>query len=388
MFPRTIEKEIVELVSDTPAIALLGPRQVGKTTLVKQLATRFPYPSIYLDLESDTDLNRLRDAELYLGEREESTIIIDEIQRMPSLFPLLRSLIDKKRIPGRFVLLGSASPDLLKNSSETLAGRISYLELHPLVFEEVKEQVSYREHWLRGGFPDVLQAVSDNSAFRKMGDFISTYLERDLPLLGIPANPRDMRLLMNMLVSVHGSLLNVSQLGNSLKLSVPTVQNYLGYLENAFLIRRLQPWFVNISKRLVKTPKLYIRDSGMLHSLAGITDSEELAGNILLGNSWEGYVIQQVIAGLPYNIQPYFYRTQDGAELDLVLVKGNNVKVAIEIKYTNSPVLSRGNTLAQNDLGSPPLLVVTPSAEDYNMRENVMVCSIGTLTEHLKGLLK
>ncbi|SDE62869.1 hypothetical protein SAMN04487996_10662 [Dyadobacter soli] len=388
MFPRTIEKEIIELISDTPVIALLGPRQVGKTTLVKQLATQFPHPSIYLDLESDTDLNRLRDAELYLGEREESTIIIDEIQRMPSLFPLLRSLIDKKRMPGRFVLLGSASPDLLKNSSETLAGRISYLELHPLTLEEVKEQISYREHWLRGGFPDVLQAASDNAAFRKMGDFISTYLERDLPLMGIPASPRDMRLLMNMLVSVHGSLLNVSQLANSLKMSVPTVQNYLGYLENAFLIRRLQPWFVNISKRLVKTPKLYIRDSGMLHSLAGITDSEELAGNILLGNSWEGYVIQQVIAGLPYNIQPYFYRTQDGAELDLVLVKGNNVKVAIEIKYTNSPVLSRGNTLAQEDLGSPPLLVVTPSAEDYNMRENVLVCNIGTLAGHLERLAR
>lgn len=388
MFSRTIEKEVVELVSDTPAIALLGPRQVGKTTLVKQLATQFPQPSIYLDLESDTDINRLRDAELYLGEREEFTIIIDEIQRMPSLFPLLRSLIDKNRIPGRFVLLGSASPDLLKSSSETLAGRISYLELHPLMFEEVKERVSYREHWLRGGFPDVLQAASDNSAFRKMGDFVSTYLERDLPLLGIPANPRDMRLLMNMLVSVHGSLLNVSQLANSFKMSVPTVQNYLGYLENAFLIRRLQPWFVNISKRLVKTPKLYIRDSGMLHSLAAITDSEELTGNILLGNSWEGYVVQQVIAGLPYNIQPYFYRTQDGAELDLVLVKGNNVKVAIEIKYTNSPVLSRGNTLAQNDLGNPPLLVVTPSAEDYSMRENVVVCSIGTLAGHLERLLK
>lgn len=386
MFLRTIEKEVMELIVDTPAIALLGPRQVGKTTLVKQLATRFPNPSIYLDLESETDLNRLRDAELYLEEREDSTIIIDEIQRMPSLFPLLRSLIDKNRIAGRFVLLGSASPDLLKNSSETLAGRISYLELHPLMFGEVKEQVSYREHWLRGGFPDVLQAASNNSAFRKMGDFISTYLERDLPLLGIPANPRDMRLLMNMLVSVHGSLLNVSQLANSLKMSVPTVQNYLGYLESAFLIRRLQPWFVNISKRLVKTPKVYIRDSGMLHSLAGITDAEELAGNILLGNSWEGYVIQQVIAGLPYNIQPYFYRTQDGAELDLVLVKGNNVKVAIEIKYTNSPVLSRGNTLAQEDLGNPTLLVVTPSAEDYNMRENVVVCSISTLGGHLKIL--
>lgn len=388
MYLRTIEKEVIELVADTPAVALLGPRQVGKTTLVKQLAAQFPNPSIYLDLESDTALNRLRDAELYLGEREGSTIIIDEIQRMPSLFPLLRSLIDKKRIPGRFVLLGSASPDLLKNSSETLAGRISYLELHPLMLEEVKEQILYREHWLRGGFPDILQAASDHSAFRKMGDFISTYLERDLPLLGIPANPRDMRLLMNMLVSVHGSMLNVSQLANSLKMSVPTVQNYLGYLENAFLIRRLQPWFVNISKRLVKTPKLYIRDSGMLHSLAGIRNSEELAGNILLGNSWEGYVIQQVIAGLPYNIQPYFYRTQDGAELDLVLVKGNNAKVAIEIKYTNSPVLNRGNTLAQEDLGRPPLLVVTPSAEDYNMRENVMVCSISTLAGHLAMLLK
>lgn len=388
MFTRQIEPELVELVSDTPAIALLGPRQVGKTTLVKKLIGQFPHPAIYLDLESDSDLNRLRDAELYLQERAESTIIIDEIQRMPSLFPLLRSLIDRNRIPGRFVLLGSASPDLLKNSSETLAGRISYLELHPLLLEEVRAEISYREHWLRGGFPDVLQAASNSSAFRKMADFISTYLERDLPLLGIPANPRDMRLLVNMLVSVHGSLLNMSQLANSLKMSVPTVQNYLGYLENAFLIRRLQPWFVNISKRLVKTPKLYIRDSGMLHSLAGITDPEELAGNILLGNSWEGYVIQQAIAGLPYNVQPYFYRTQDGAELDLVLVKGSSVKVAVEIKYTNSPVLSRGNTLAQEDLGSPPLLVVTPSAEDYNMRENVTVCSIATLAEHLKRLLK
>lgn len=388
MFTRQIEPELVELVSNTPAIALLGPRRVGKTTLVKKLIAQFPHPAIYLDLESDSDLNRLRDAELYLQERAESTIIIDEIQRMPSLFPLLRSLIDRNRTAGRFVLLGSASPDLLKNSSETLAGRISYLELHPLLLEEVREEISYREHWLRGGFPDVLQAASNSSAFRKMADFISTYLERDLPLLGIPANPRDMRLLVNMLVSVHGSLLNVSQLANSLKMSVPTVQNYLGYLENAFLIRRLQPWFVNISKRLVKTPKLYIRDSGMLHSLAGITDPEELAGNILLGNSWEGYVIQQAIAGLPYNVQPYFYRTQDGAELDLVLVKGSNVKVAIEIKYTNSPVLSRGNTLAQEDLGSPPLLVVTPSAEDYSLRENAIVCSIGTLAEHLEKLLK
>ncbi|MCF0051405.1 ATP-binding protein [Dyadobacter sp. LJ53] len=387
MFDRAIESEILELILDTPVVALLGPRQAGKTTLVRKIQEKFPNPSIYLDLESNTDLIRLQDPELYLQDREDHTIIIDEIQRMPALFPLMRSLIDRKRTAGRFFLLGSASPDLLKNSSETLAGRISYLELHPLQYQEVHDDISYSSHWLRGGFPDMLLAGSDKSANRKMSDFISTYIERDLPLLGLPASPGNIRLLMNMLVSVHGNLLNVTQLANSLKMTVPTIQTYLGYLENAFLIRRLQPWFVNVSKRLVKTPKIYIRDSGMLHTLAGITTSEDLAGNIILGNSWEGYVVQQIIAWLPFDIQYYFYRTQDGAELDLVLVKGMAVKVAIEIKYSNSPALSRGYTLAQQDLGNPLLLVITPSAEDFKLKENAFVCSIATVWDHLAKAL-
>jgi predicted AAA+ superfamily ATPase len=387
MFERSIENELFEQILDNPAVALVGPRQVGKTTLVKNLQKRFERPSIYLDLESNADLVRLQDAELYLDERRDSMIILDEIQRMPSLFPLIRSLIDRQREAGRFLLLGSASPDLLKNSSETLAGRISYLELHPLQFDEVRDKIAYSVHWLRGGYPDMLQAASDKSSFRKMSDFINTYIERDLPLLGLPGNPNNVRLLLSMLVSVHGGLLNVSQLANSLKMTVPTVQTYLDYLENAFLVRRLLPWHVNVSKRLVKTPKIYIRDSGMLHSLASISNSEDLAGNIILGNSWEGYVIQQIIAILPFNVRPYFYRTQDGAELDLILVSGTSVKVAIEIKYSNSPVLSRGNTLAQEDMGSPLLLVVTPSAEDFNLRENVTVCSIATVAAHLKKLL-
>jgi hypothetical protein len=387
MYDRIIENELFEQILDNPAVALVGPRQVGKTTLVKNLQKKFEKPSIYLDLESNADLARLQDAELYLDERRESMIILDEIQRMPSLFPLMRSLIDRQREPGRFLLLGSASPDLLKNSSETLAGRISYLELHPFQLDEVHDDVSYLVHWLRGGYPAMLQAASDKSSFRKMSDFINTYIERDLPLLGLPGNPNNVRLLLSMLVSVHGGLLNVSQLANSLKMTVPTVQTYLDYLENAFLIRRLLPWHVNVSKRLVKTPKIYIRDSGMLHSLAGISSSEDLAGNIILRNSWEGYVIQQIIANLPFNVQPYFYRTQDGAELDLILIKGASVKVAIEIKYTNSPVLSRGNTLAQQDLGNPLLLVVTPSAVDFNLRENVTVCGIATVAAHLKKLL-
>ncbi|MCE7063076.1 ATP-binding protein [Dyadobacter sp. CY343] len=387
MFSRVIEEEFLEQLSDNPAVALLGPRQVGKTTLIKSFLDQFGKPSIYLDLESNADLIRLQDAELYLDERRESIIILDEIQRMPSLFPLMRSLIDRNRVPGRFILLGSASPDLLKNSSETLAGRIAFLELHPLLLEEVKNEISYAVHWLRGGYPAMLQAATDRSSARKMADFISSYIERDLPLLGIPGNPVNVRLLVNMLVSVHGGLLNVSQLANSLKMSVPTIQTYLDYLENAFLIRRLLPWHVNVSKRLVKTPKIYIRDSGMLHSLAGITGMEDLTGNIIVGSSWEGYVIQQVIAALPFNVKPYFYRTQDGAELDLVLVKGSNVKLAIEVKYTNSPTLSRGNSVAQQDLGNPLLLIVTPSAEDFRLKENIQVCSISTISNYLKEAL-
>ena len=384
MIERTLITELIEQVSDMPAVAVLGPRQVGKTTLVKILETRLSKKVIYLDLESNQDRNRLQDAELYLSERQNELIVIDEVQRMPELFPLLRSLIDRHRIAQRFILLGSASPELLQKSSESLAGRITYLELQPLHWGEVSSIVSYQQHWLRGGYPEMLLASSDKASNRRMSDFISTYIERDLPLLGLPASSVVIRNLFSMLISVHGNLLNTADLSRSLALSSPTVHSYLDFLENAFIIRRLQPYYININKRLTRSPKLFIRDSGMFHALADISDNEALVGSLLVGSSWEGYVIQQVIAQLSYNVRPYFYRTADGSELDLVLVRGANPVLGIEIKYSNSPKLSRGNYIALQDLGDIPLLVITPSATDFKMAENVEVCSLLTLNEHLR----
>jgi uncharacterized protein len=386
MIDRTLTTELLEQVSDMPSVAVLGPRQVGKTTLVKFLESSLSKKVIYLDLESNQDRNRLQDAELYLSERQNELVVIDEVQRMPELFPLLRSLIDRHRVAGRFILLGSASPELLQKSSESLAGRITYLELQPLHWGEVSSTVSYQQHWLRGGYPEMLLASSDRAATRRMNDFISTYIERDLPLLGMPASSVIIRNLFSMLISIHGNLLNILDLSRSLGLSNTTVSRYLDFLENAFIIRRLQPYYVNINKRLTKSPKLFIRDSGMFHALADISDNESLAGNLLVGSSWEGYVIQQIIAQLSYNIRPFFYRTADGSELDLILVRGASPVLGIEIKYSNSPKLSRGNYIALEDLGNIPLLIVTPSAEDYKMSENIEVCSLQTLNEHLKNM--
>lgn len=384
MIDRFLISELLEQIEDMPAVAVLGPRQVGKTTLMKFVESRISKEVIYLDLESNQDKNRLLDAELYLSEHENNLIIIDEVQRMPELFPLLRSLIDRHRVSGRFVLLGSASPELLQKSSESLAGRITYLELQPLHWGEIVSTISYQQHWLRGGYPNMLLATSDKSSNRRMNDFINTYIERDLPLLGLAASPLIIRNLFSMLISVHGNLLNISDLSRSLVLSSTTVTRYLDFLENAFIIRRLQPYYVNINKRLTKSPKLFIRDSGMFHALADIANFEFLTGNLLVGRSWEGYVIQQIIAQLPYNIQPYFYRTADGSELDLLLVRGGNPVLGIEIKYSNSPKLSRGSYIAQQDLGDIPFIVVTPSADDYKMTDNIQVCSLLTLNENLK----
>jgi hypothetical protein len=264
-----------------------------------------------------------------------------------------------------------------------LAGRITYLELQPLHWGEVSSTISYQQHWLRGGYPEMLLASSDKASNRRMNDFIGTYIERDLPLLGLPASSVVIRNLFSMLISIHGNLLNTADLSRSLSLSSPTVHSYLDFLENAFIIRRLQPYYVNINKRLTKSPKFFIRDSGMFHALADITNNEALVGSLLVGSSWEGYVIQQIIAQLSYTISPYFYRTADGSELDLVLVRGTNPVLGIEIKYSNSPKLSRGNYIASKDLGDIPLLVITPSATDYKMAENVDVCSLQTLNSYL-----
>lgn len=386
MVSRSIESELVKRFRYFPAIAIVGPRQVGKTTLVKKIQSQISKSTIYLDLELPEDLNKLRDAPLFLEQFTDKTVIIDEVQRMPSLFPVLRSLIDKNREPGRFILLGSASPDLLRTSSESLAGRISYLELNPFNYEEVLGD--YKMHWLRGGFPDAYLAPDEDLRFIWFENFIRSYVERDLPLLGLPSNPVMTRRLLTMIASMQGGLMNYSMIGKSLGLSHTTIKKYLDFIESAFLIRTVQPYFVNIGKRLTKNPKIYIQDSGMLHSLLSIHSFENLLGNIIAGNSWEGYVIQNILTYLPMDIQTSFYRTQDGAELDLVLEKGGKVALAVEIKLSNSPTLSRGTTIALSDVGNPPLLVVTPSVEDYQMRENIQVCNITSLKRNLDSFLQ
>jgi uncharacterized protein len=369
-----------------PALALLGPRQVGKTTLVKTIESRFQRQSIYLDLESLEDMNRLQNAELYFLERQNQLVIIDEIQRMPQLFSLLRSLIDKNRVAGRFILLGSASPELLIKSSESLAGRISYIELSPVFFEEIKYTIPYQTHWWRGGFPNILLANTDKTAFRRLNDFVMSYVERELPILGLGAAPFVIKNLLTILVGVHGNLLNVNDLCRSMGLTSPTINRYLDFLESAFLIRRLQPFFINISKRIVKAPKFYFRDSGLFHSLAAIGSPEALLGSQYVGSSWEGYVIQQIIANLPHHIKPFFYRTADGTELDLVLVRGAIPILGFEIKYSNTPKPTRGNLIAQQDLGDVPIVIITPSADDFKIADKIWVCSLKTLRQTVDSI--
>ncbi len=387
MILRKIENDIIDGLAFQPSIALLGPRQVGKTTLVKRLMAKLAKPTIYLDLENSQDLAKLQhDKVAFLETRQDQTVILDEIQRLPEIFPDIRSLIDRNRVPGRFIFLGSASFVLLKNTSESLTGRIAYFEMTPFLLAELAEN-EYKKHWLFGGFPNAYLAKNIVQNRKWHNDFIRSYLERDLPMLGLIASPIQLRRLLMMIASLQGRLLNQETIANSLGIRNSLVSKYLDYFEQSFLIRRLQPYFTNIGKRLVKTPKIYIRDSGIVHTLLGINDFDSLLGHINSGGSWEGYVIEQIIAKLNYNQIPYYYRTADGAELDLVIEENLQIKVAFEIKLNNSPTIEKGNTVSINDLGNPPLIIITPEASDYSPRANVFVCSIATLEANLELFL-
>ena len=386
MILREIEKILLEKLNYQPVTALLGPRQVGKTTLVKQIQAKLPQSSVYFDLENSRDFQKFQtDAVTFLESMRNQTVILDEIQHLPALFGDLRGMIDNYRMPARFLLLGSASPALMKNTSESLAGRITYLEMPPLLFRELN-QPDPTLHWLRGGFPNSFLAPTDAQQQNWFESFVTTYLQQDLPLLGLRANPVLLRRFLMMLASIQGNLLNQSTLANSLAIKNSLVSQFLDFFENAFLMRRLQPYFTNIGKRIVKTPKVYIRDSGLLHHLLNLHDYPTLIGHAVCGGSWEGYVIEQIVTLLPYQSLPFFYRTQDGAELDLVIETGLRISVAVEIKLSNTPILSKGNTVALQDVGNPPLLVITPSASDYQMKPNVWVCSVKTLPENLQRL--
>lgn len=383
MINRLIEPELQYSIQEFPVTGIVGPRQIGKTTLVKNL--NYARPTLYLDLERNSDINKLADPELFLSLHTDKIVILDEIQHKPELFPLLRSLVDEDKKPGRFVILGSASPELLRQSSESLAGRINYLELFPLSVLEI-EAVSLNNLWLYGGYPD--PALSGKTRFVQnwYRSFVQSYVQRDLPMYGLPADPVITNRLLQMIASENGGILNYSSFAKSLGLSVPTIKTYVGFLASAYLVSFLKPWHTNSKKRLVKSPKLYFRDTGMLHYLMGITAYDQLLGNIAIGNSWEGFVTHQIQAVLNPDDELYYYRTQDGAEIDLLVRRNNQWLAAIEIKLTNSPSVGKGTYIAMEDMGVEELHVVTPSADTYPLAENIIVMGLEDFVKKLISL--
>ncbi len=352
---RLILPLLQEYLSIFPAVGLLGSRQVGKTTLVKNL--NLAKESIYIDLEKASDRAKLVDAELFLKGHAEKTVILDEIQFMPELFSELRSLIDEQREPGRFILLGSASPDLIRKSADTLAGRIGYLELTPFFWEEV-EADELEKLWIRGGFPLSFLARSERESQLWRQNFIKTYLERDLAQIGLSTDPRLVERFWIMLANAQGGIWNGESFARALGITRPTVNRYLEYLEGSFMVRVLPPFHQNIKKRLVKSPKVFIRDAGLLHSLTGVTSMDSLINQVLVGASWEGFVIEQITATFGQEYDYYFYRTHQGAECDLLLVKNGQVKTAIEIKNTLSPKLTKGLQISMDDTGAEEGVVI------------------------------
>lgn len=358
----------------TPAVALLGPRQCGKTTLARAyLAEWAPdLPAVnYFDLEDPTDLDRLEDAKLALADLR-GLVVIDEIQRRPELFPLLRTLIDRTGLPARFLILGSASRDLIRQGSETLAGRISFVEVTPFAGLEVGVD-ALDTLWIRGGFPlsFLASSIETSAAWRKA--FVKTFLERDIPALGITIPPQTIRRFWQMLVHFHGQTFNASEVGSSMGVSDTTASRYLDILSGTFMVRRLQPWFENVGKRQVRRPKIYFRDSGILHSLLGATTREELLVHPKLGASWEGFALEETIRlnGAEED-EVYFWGVHQQAELDLLIVRGSR-KLGFEFKYGSAPGMTRSLGRARELLGLDNITVVYPGDKDYALADGIRV---------------
>jgi uncharacterized protein len=374
---RQILPRLLEALEQQPAVALLGPRQSGKTTLAAEIARQRP-GAIFLDLERESDRMQLTNPELFFSRHRDRLVILDEVQTTPELFRQLRPEIDARRTAGRFLLLGSASGQLLKQSSESLAGRIRYMELAPFSLKEIKSPELEPEQrtaklWLRGGFPESYLATSDTGSFSWREDFIQTFLARDLPGLGITTPQETLRRFWKMSAHLHGQVLNASQLGLALGGISPTsVKRYVDWLTDSFMLRRLAPYLVNVGKRLVKSPKVYIRDSGILHSLLGIHSLDELSANPIAGFSWEGFVIEQLVGDLPASATYGFYRTSAGAEMDLV-VEQFGKKIGYEMKLSTTPKPGKGFWNACEDLGLDKAFIVAPVRNAYPLAENVEV---------------
>jgi predicted AAA+ superfamily ATPase len=376
MIPRRCEGVIRDRLGQFPAVALLGARQVGKTTLAGEIAAALPQgDALYLDLERSSDLARLAEAELFLGRNRNRLVVLDEVQRAPGLFATLRTEIDADSRPGRFLLLGSASPELLRQSSESLAGRIAFVELSGLTVDEVHPDFpGLQTLWLRGGFPRSYLAENDDLSFVWRGSFVTTFLERDLPQLGIQIPAPTLHRFWRMLAHHQAQLWNASQLGSALGVAHSTVQRYLDVLQAALVIRRLEPLHANLSKRLIKSPKAYVRDSGLLHALLGVRTVDELQGTPIAGASWEGFVLEQILSSCALGTDFTFYRTVAGAELDLVLRRANTT-VGVEIKFSTAPKPTKGFWQALEDLGVARAYVIAPVREPYPLASNVEVIS-------------
>jgi predicted AAA+ superfamily ATPase len=390
MINRTYKKQIETAFKAFPAVALLGPRQIGKSTLAKLFAGTKKKKMLYLDLEKASDRKKLEDAHQFLMHHKDYLIIIDEIQIMPHLFADLRPIIDEYRINGRFLLLGSASPALVRGVSESLAGRISYIELPSVTLPEaIASKIDQEKLWLNGGFPASLQYKKNADSLYWRQQLIRSFIERDLRMLfNIDLSYKIADNFWQMLAHINGNIWNASTIATSLGITSPTVKRYLEFLEAAFMVRVLDAWFINAEKRINKAPKVFFRDSGLLHAFLNIDSMNDLHGHPVAGGSWEGFVIEQIIQQLPYGIKPYYYRTSQNAEADLVLVKGIKPIVAIEIKLSNSPSVSRGFYESLRDLKLEKGFVVTPQSDTYALNTEAMVMNLSNFLKKLPSLLK
>lgn len=387
MIQRRLELQIKDVLKRSPSVALMGPRQVGKTTIALNISETTP--SLYLDLENRTDLQKVLDIEAFHRENSDKLIVLDEVQRLPEIFASLRGVIDNERrkgnTSGQFLFLGSASIELLQQSSESLAGRIACLELHPVdALEYANDSLDkLNTLWVRGGFPVSLLSDSDQNSLDWRHDFIKTYLERDIPQLGPRIPAETLERFWTMLAHNQGTVLNAAHLARNLDVSGVTIGRYLDLMADLLLVRRLKPWTANVGKRLIKSPKIYVRDSGITHALLNIPDYNSLLGHPVVGGSWEGFVIENMMAVAPPRVQAYYYGTPRGAEIDLVMEFPGGSKWAIEIKRSSTPSISKGFYVGCEDIKADKRFVVYSGTESFPMSADVTAISPSGLMQEL-----
>jgi hypothetical protein len=382
-----MEAKLKESLRSFPVTALLGPRQCGKSTLARHVVADRT-DTVYLDLEKPSDLRKLDDAEFFFHTQKDKLVCIDEVQMGPELFPIIRVAVDEDRRPAKFLILGSASQDLIRQSSETLAGRIHFLELTPFTYDELVDENPEKYEspvflWTRGGFPEAVLAESDSHSFDWRSDFIRTFLERDIPQFGFTIPAVTMRRFWTMLAHYHGQMLNASKFGQALGVSRTTIGKYLDIMAQTFMVRILPPLIANIKKRLIKTPKVYLRDTGILHALLEIENIEDLLGHPIAGASWEGWCIEQILAVMPA-WRPSFYRTSSGEEIDLIIERGRK-RLAFEFKASMSPKLSRGFPGTLKVLQPDHVWIVAPVSEPYPRSPDVTVANIKSVLQDLES---